>query len=168
MSRKASRIRLTAEEERVLKQWNRFTKTEHRLVLRRRIIVMASQFIPPRRIARELSVRPATVSKWCIRFAKDGLSALEDAPRSGAGRRYDEATEKSILAMLDQERPSGHATWNGKLLAEALGGAPSITCGGYSANTASKYSAGGLDSAVRTLNLPEGGRHCWLLSGSPR
>jgi transposase len=75
-----------------------------------------------RAIARELDVRPATVSKWRTRFAKDRLLGLQDAPRPGAGRRYDETIEKQIFAMLDKEPPSGNATWAGKLLAEALGG----------------------------------------------
>ena len=122
MNRKATPITLTVEEERTLNQWVRSAKTEQRLVMRSRIILSAAKGTPTRAIARELSVRPATVSKWRTRFAKGGLAALQDAPRPGAGRRYDEAVEKSILAMLDEEPPSGHATWNGKLLAEAVGG----------------------------------------------
>jgi transposase len=61
------------------------------------------------------------VSKWRTRFAKHGLPGLQDAPRPGALKQYDESTEKRILAMVDQDPPSGHATWSGKLMAEALG-----------------------------------------------
>ena len=122
MNRKATPITLTAEEERTLKRWVRSAKTEQRLVMRSRIILSAAQGTPTRAIARQLRVRAGTVSKWRIRFTKGGLVALQDAPRSGARRQYGGATEKSILAMLDQEPPSGHATWNGKLLAEAVGG----------------------------------------------
>lgn len=122
MSKKATPIILTAEEEQALNQWVRSAKTEQRLVLRSRIILLATEGMTTRAIARELDVRPATVSKWRMRFAKDRLLGLQDAPRPGAGRRYDEATEKQILAMLDKEPPSGNATWTGRLLAEALGG----------------------------------------------
>lgn len=122
MSRKATPITLTVEDERTLKQWVRSAKTEQRLVLRSRIILLAAQGVATRAIAQELRVRPATVSKWRIRFAKDGLSGLQDAPRPGARRRYDESTEKRILAMLDQEPPSANSTWTAELLAEAIGG----------------------------------------------
>jgi transposase len=122
MSKKATPIILTAEEERTLNQWVRSAKTEQRLVLRSRIIQLAAGGMTTRAIARELDVRPATVSKWRTRFAKDRLLGLQDAPRPGAGRRYDETIEKQIFAMLDKEPPSGNATWAGKLLAEALGG----------------------------------------------
>ncbi len=122
MNRKATPITLTAEEEQTLKKWVCSAKTEQRLVLRSRIILEAAKGTSTRAIARQLSVRPATVSKWRTRFAKEGLSGLQDAPRPGATRRYDETTEKRILTMLDQEPPSGNATWTGKLLAEALGG----------------------------------------------
>lgn len=122
MSRKATPITLTAEEERTLKQWVRSAKTEQRLVLRSRIILAAAQGAATRAIARELNIRPATVSRWRVRFAQEGIAGLQDAPRPGAARRYGETVDKRILAMLDQEPPSGHATWNGKLLAEELGG----------------------------------------------
>lgn len=46
---------------------------------------------------------------------------LQDAPRPGAARSYDETTDRRILAMMDKKPPSGNATWTGKLLAKALG-----------------------------------------------
>ena len=61
------------------------------------------------------------MSKWRTRFSKDGLSGLQDAPRPGASRHYDEVTEKRIFSLLDQKPPTGYATWSGGLLAEALG-----------------------------------------------
>lgn len=40
--------------------------------------------------------------------------------RSGKPRRYDQNSERRILAQLDQFPPKGHATWTGGLLAAAL------------------------------------------------
>jgi len=37
------------------------------------------------------------VSKWRTRFAKLGLASLQDAPRPGAPKRYDEETEHRIV-----------------------------------------------------------------------
>lgn len=50
-----------------------------------------------------------------------GAVGLTDAPRPGARRKYDRATERRILAKLDESPPEGHATWTGGLLAAALG-----------------------------------------------
>ena len=66
-------------------------------------------------------LRPATVSKWRLRFAQDRLAGLTDARRAGRPRHYDADTEARILAQLDEQPPAGYATWNGPLLAEALG-----------------------------------------------
>ena len=49
------------------------------------------------------------------------LNALSDAPRSGKPARYNQKTDKRVLALLDREPPAGYAQWNGRLLAEALG-----------------------------------------------
>jgi transposase len=114
-------VSVTEEDRRTLESWIRGTKTEQRLVLRAKIILAAASGQGTNLIARELDVRPATVSKWRTRFASLGLDGLRDAPRPGATPVYDESTEKRILAMLDEEPPAGYATWTGKLLAKWLG-----------------------------------------------
>jgi transposase len=72
-------------------------------------------------IARAEGARIATVSKWRVRFAREGLAGLQDAPRPGAQRVYDATTQQRILARLDEPPPSGHATWTGAWLARSLG-----------------------------------------------
>jgi transposase len=121
MSRQATQINLTDEERRTLEQWLRSSTTEQRLVVRARIILSAAKGDDTKRIAEQLRLRPATVSKWRIRFGRHGLSGLQDAPRPGARRLYDASTEKRILALLDQDPPTGYATWSGRLLAKELG-----------------------------------------------
>jgi len=121
MSRQPTPIVLTEDRQRTLEQWVRSTTTEQRMALRSRIILWAAKGLSTKAIAEQLKVRDATVSKWRGRFARNGLSGLQDAPRPGAIRRYDESSEKRILAMLNQDPPPGYATWSGKQLAEALG-----------------------------------------------
>lgn len=72
-------------------------------------------------IAASLGLRPATVSKWRKRWAASGLGGLSDAPRPGAKIVYGPEAERRVLAKLDEPPPSGYATWNGTLLARALG-----------------------------------------------
>ncbi len=91
------------------------------MALRARIVLAAAAGQSNLAIAESLRVRPATVSKWRVRFARAGLGALFDAPRPGVRRRYDAAAERRILAQLDETPPPGHGAWTGSLLAEALG-----------------------------------------------
>ena len=88
---------------------------------RARIVLAAADGRRTVDIARALGTRPARVSKWRTRFARERLAALTDAPRPGARRKYDRATERRILAKLHDPPPEGHATWTEGLLAAALG-----------------------------------------------
>jgi transposase len=73
-------------------------------------------------IAQQYQTRPNTVIKWRQRFDSLGLSGLEDAPRPGAKKIYDEAFRNRVLAMLEQSPPAGQAGWDGESLARALNG----------------------------------------------
>ena len=87
---------------------------------RARIVLLASDGLGTRLIARQLHTRPARVSKWRQRFLAHRLSGLGDRPRAGKPARYGQETEKRILAQLDQPPSPGHSQWSGPLLARAL------------------------------------------------
>jgi transposase len=120
MSYKPTPIELRTKQKAVLESWIRSSTTEQRLAFRARVIIMANEGMGTNVIARKLETRPATVTKWRMRFAQSGLDGLKDAPRPGKRRRYLPADERRILRMLDQPPPSGYAQWNGRLLAKAL------------------------------------------------
>jgi len=90
------------------------------MVFRARVVLMADEGEGTNTIAEKLEVRPATVSKWRLRFARLGVDGLKDAPRPGQKRRYLPDDEKRVLQTLDQPPPSGYAQWNGSLVAQAL------------------------------------------------
>ena len=121
MSRIAAPIILSVEDRAILEGWVRATTTEQRMVMRARIILAAADGEKSAAIAKALGIRKATLSKWRIRFAKDGLAGLSDGKRPGAKPRYGPEVERRILLMLDEPPPTGYATWNGNLLAKALG-----------------------------------------------
>ncbi len=121
MSRQATAVNLTEQEQDTLQQWLRAGTTEQRMVKRARIILLAHQGRSTTQIAQELRTRPARVSRWRQRFARDRLEGLQDQARSGKPHRYDRATEQQILSRLDSPPPQGQATWTGSSLAEALG-----------------------------------------------
>ena len=71
-------------------------------------------------IAQAFRTRPNTVIKWRDRFAKMGLAGLDDAPRPGAKRVYDEAFRKRVLALVATPPPAGFAAWDGPTVAAVL------------------------------------------------
>lgn len=121
MKKMATEVVLTEDDRCMLEQWVRSGTTEQRLVRRARIILAAGAGQGTNEIARKLVTRPATVSQWRIRFARQGIAGLQDAKRPGKPPRYGETAEKRILAQLDETPPESYATWSGSLLGQALG-----------------------------------------------
>lgn len=121
MPKQATLITLTEEQQRTLERWMKASTTEQRLVQRSKIILMAAKGMKTVVIARELGIRTATVSRWRTRFAKDGLPGLSDAPRSGRRKKYDDTTERRILAKLDDPVPDGETVWTARLIVKELG-----------------------------------------------
>lgn len=121
MKKPATPIVLSEAEQETLGAWLRAGTSEQRMVERARIILAAADGVGTNEIARALRTRPARVSKWRTRFARERVPGLIDAPRPGARAHYDATTERRILAALDAPPPAGHATWTGSLLARSLG-----------------------------------------------
>ncbi len=112
---------IDTEDRSTLESWVRAGKTERRLAERARMVLAAANGQGTIAIARAQRRRPATVSKWRVRFSQAGLTGLQDAPRPGAAPRYDEDTRRRVLDQLDQPPPAGHGSWTGGLVANALG-----------------------------------------------
>ena len=117
----ATAIDLTTEQREALERRLRGSTTTVRDLLRARIILLAAEGVSNQEIAAEVETRPSTVSKWRVRFAREGLVGLQDRPGRGRPPHYDDETERRILKKLDDAPPEGYASWNGRLVAEALG-----------------------------------------------
>jgi transposase len=97
------------------------SRTEQRRVVERaRIILGCLDRRPIKVIAEENQMRPNVVIRWRKRFAESGLSGLEDRPRSGRRRLYDDTFRGRILATLEESPPKGQAQWDGASLAARL------------------------------------------------
>src|ERR671918_2203199 len=117
----ATPIVLSVAERGTLAAWARATSIERRRVERARIVLLAAEGVASRAIARELGCRHHTVSKWRVRFAKERLAGLADAPRSGKPKTYDATADRRILALLDRPPPDGFARWTAPRIARELG-----------------------------------------------
>lgn len=123
MARPAALIQLTGAEHKQLLALTKAPKTQRRYADRARIVLKAAQGLGTRQIAVELELRPATVSKWRVRFEREGMEGLHDDFRPGRPVTTEPAQQlrTRLLSQLDEPPPEGHARWNGRLLAEALG-----------------------------------------------
>jgi transposase len=114
-------IQLKIRERKILETWARSGRPGDRMALRSRIILDLAEGRKTSEVARNFSIRMATVTKWRTRFAKQGVQGLSDAPRSGKPPFYSHNTDDRVLYLLVQPPPKGHPRWNGRLLARALG-----------------------------------------------
>jgi len=117
----ATPIGLTREERSELEGLARSTKTEHRLRQRARIVLMAADGMASRAIGRAVGCTTGTASKWRVRYARRRLAGLDETGARGAEAKYTAATDRRILAVLDDPVPDGYARWTGPLIAARLG-----------------------------------------------
>jgi transposase len=117
----ATPIDLTGDERAELEGLARSTKTEHRLRQRARIVLLAADGMATRAIGREVGCTTGTASKWRVRYARRRLAGLDETGNRGAERKYTSATDRRILALLEEPAPKGHARWTAPLMAKALG-----------------------------------------------
>lgn len=122
MTKEATAITLSPTDKATLEALSRSGKTEHRMTLRSKIILLAAAEEGTNEIGRTLGIRAGTVSKWRTRFAKEGIEGLRDAPRPGVKSIYGIDEDKLVLGMLDEKPPAGFAVWTAPLLAKQLEG----------------------------------------------
>ena len=92
-----------------------------REVLHARIILLTSEGLNNKEVAKRLSTGEHTVSYWRRRFGRLGVEGLSELPRSGAPRRIsDEQVERVIRTTLEQT-PKEATHWSTRALAARLG-----------------------------------------------
>jgi transposase len=119
--RRAPTITLTDDELRTLEAWSRGRRTQARLVLRAKIVLLAAAGKQNQQIAAELATAKTSVIRWRKRFAARRLAGIEkDAPRGGQ-RRLPAATVEAILRKTTQETPENATQWSTRTMAKAAG-----------------------------------------------
>ncbi len=118
MSCPCNPIHLSAEEEAELGRLGRDQGAPSRHVDRARIVLLVARGKSTIDIAAKIGTRPATVSKWRVRFEKQGLMGLRNDFRRGRPRIHEDAERlrQQILKRIKTKPPGGHAIWNGPTL----------------------------------------------------
>lgn len=122
MPKKAPPLKCSENDRAILERWVKSRTMESRLVERSRIILKYLQGESVSRIARDLQVRPNTVTDWRKRFEEKGIAGLYDLPRSGKPATYGQEFRKKVLETLEQSPPAGQAVWDGPAVAGHIGG----------------------------------------------
>jgi transposase len=113
---------LTPEERTELESWSRGRSTPHRLVLRARIVLRASEGRKNQEIAEELDTRPNTVGLWRQRFALLRMEGIrQDAPRPGPNPTISASTITKIVNTTLHSTPPGETHWSTRSLGYELG-----------------------------------------------
>ncbi len=115
-------IKVSDEDRTQLLSWSRGRSTPHRLVLRSKIVLIASEGKQNKQIAEELHAHKDIVTKWRNRFAKIGIQGIiRDAPRPGRKRSISQKTVDRIINTTLHTKPEGATHWSTRTLAEKLG-----------------------------------------------
>lgn len=94
--------------------------TAQRMARRCRIVLLAAEGAPNRRIAAAVGMSENQVGVWRRRFEKDRLKGLEDLPRRGRPRTYGHDERLKIVAAVTSQGPEFDSQWSHRLLADYL------------------------------------------------
>ena len=117
----AAPLVVSAGDRERLGQLVRARRTPQKMVLRARIVLLASEGLSNCAIAQTLETNRNTVLLWRRRFAGGGLAALNDAPRPGRKRRLTTELVRRIVTTTLQEQPTAETHWSTRTLAVHMG-----------------------------------------------
>ncbi|MDP3428346.1 MAG: IS630 family transposase, partial [Humidesulfovibrio sp.] len=112
---------LTPEQSATLKMWAGSGKTEQRMALRARVILLAAKGLRLMEIAGEVGLSFRICLKWRKRFLANGLEGLTDKPGRGRPLSISPEERVSVVALACTTPPDGSTRWSVRKLAEATG-----------------------------------------------
>lgn len=122
MSRIAPLITLNNEETKILKSWSRSRSMPYRQVMRAKVILLASEGITNKDIAKNLKLTRPTVQLWRERFLSLGIRGLEkDATRPGRKPKLSPKVVQSVITYTLYVKPISGSRWTTRGLAEIHG-----------------------------------------------
>ncbi|HEX5413044.1 MAG TPA: helix-turn-helix domain-containing protein [Terriglobia bacterium] len=119
MSRRPIEIKVSAEDQKQLRQLLRAGIQQVRVVLRAVALEQLSLGLTAPAVARIVHITPQAVRKIGHRYKRGGLeSALFERQGRGAEPLLDKAQKQRIIAMVCSQPPEGYARWTVRLVAE--------------------------------------------------
>ena len=120
MPKNAPPVVLAPHDQEQLQSWVRAQFTPQQVVLRSRIILLASQDKQDLEISAELDINRHTAALWRRRFQQEGLQAVwMTKPGRGRKARYKQPKIARIISATLQTKPRGATHWSCRTMAEA-------------------------------------------------
>lgn len=111
---------VNAKEREELERLVRAHTTPQRLVRRARVVLLAADGMPNRRIAKEVGMGEDNVAVWRRRFEAKRIDGLADDPRPGRPRIYGAEDRLRLVATVTSEPPDPASHWSHSQLAATL------------------------------------------------
>lgn len=121
MGRKSARLKISTRQAIELEAFLKAPTATNKALERAKLILLLSQGCGVQEVADELETYPNKVIFWRDRFLSQGIAGLEDLGRSGRPSEYGADLWQRIVGCLEKSAPKGYGTWNGELVAKALG-----------------------------------------------
>lgn len=150
-------IDLTGSERWELQRIVAAHKSEQRMVLRAKIVLLAGLGLNNSEIAHELECDLQTVRKWRNRYARCRAEGLYDMPRSGRRSRFSATERCAAIAVLLEPPPAPRSSWTLDMAVEAL----------LARGVVSAISRETLSRWLRTADIKPHRTRYWLNSKDP-
>ena len=72
-------------------------------------------------VAESMGLNPMTVGKWRQRYCQQGIEGLQDRPRCGSPRIYDDEKVAEVINIALQSKPPNATHWSVRSMAEHTG-----------------------------------------------
>ena len=117
----ARSITLDADTRQQVEAFARSRSLPHALVVRAKVILMASEGMKSIDIAEKVGLSRVSVGKWRTRFAEGGLNGLYEELRPGRPRQIEEERIAVLITKTLRSTPRGQTHWSCRTMSESVG-----------------------------------------------
>lgn len=121
MSRIAHPITITEQDRQSLLIMKRSLKVEKRYAQRAEVILLSLQGKQLEEIIQQTGMSRPAVNKWRQRFRKQGITGLQDAPRSGKPTVITAGQKAAVIQKACEKPEGGYTNWSQKRIAKVIG-----------------------------------------------